>query len=43
MAKNAYFHDTIINLQTKHGDLVWVHQGRQRRRVKYGLTPHYHP
>ena len=43
MASKANFHDTITELQTKHGDLVWVHQGRQRRRVRYGLTPHYHP
>jgi hypothetical protein len=43
MMNKANFHDTITELQTKHGDLVWVHQGRQRRRVRYGLTPHYHP
>jgi hypothetical protein len=41
--KSAGFHETITDLQTKYGDLVWVHQGRQRRRVRYGLTPHYHP
>jgi hypothetical protein len=43
MANKANFHETITDLKTKHGDLAWVHQGRQRRRVRYGLTPHYHP
>jgi len=43
MANKANFHNTITDVQMKHGDLVWVHQGRPRRRVKYGLTPHYHP
>ena len=41
--KSANFHETITDFRTKDGDLVWVQQGRQRRRVKYGLTPHYHP
>ncbi|WP_106399353.1 Tc toxin subunit A-related protein [Actinocorallia populi] len=42
MANKVNFHGTITELQTKYGDLVWV-WGRQRRRVQYGLTPHYHP
>ncbi|HEY3437352.1 MAG TPA: hypothetical protein VGK35_06665 [Actinotalea sp.] len=38
------FHDTITAYDTSSkGDLVWVTQGRQRRRVSYGLTAHYHP
>jgi hypothetical protein len=37
------FHESVTDIHTKYGDLVWVNQGRQRRRVRYGLTPHYHP
>lgn len=43
MANKANFHDSITDFNTKYGDLVWVNQGRQRRRVRYGLAPHYHP
>ncbi|MCC7547537.1 MAG: insecticidal toxin protein [Burkholderiales bacterium] len=43
MANKANFHESIIQINTKYGDLVWVNQGRQRRRVRYSLTPHYHP
>ncbi|HVJ19371.1 MAG TPA: hypothetical protein VM686_28320, partial [Polyangiaceae bacterium] len=43
MVSKANFHNTILDLHVKHGDLIWVNEGRQRRRVKYELTPHYHP
>lgn len=43
MANKTNFHNSIIEINTKHGDLEWVYQGRQRRRVRYGLAPHYHP
>lgn len=41
--KSETFHDTVIEAKTSYGDLIWVSQGRQRRSVRYGLTPHYHP
>jgi hypothetical protein len=43
MANKANFHELITDINTIYGDLVWVNQGRQRRRVRYGLKPHYHP
>ena len=41
--KGLSFHEAITDFHTHYGDLVWVNEGRQRRRVRYGLTPHYHP
>lgn len=43
MDKKTSFHESIIQINSKYGDIVWVNQGRQRRRVRYSLTPHYHP
>ena len=43
MAKKDNFHGTIADIQLKQGDQAWVSQGRQRRRVRYSLSPHYHP
>jgi hypothetical protein len=44
MPQFANFHSTITQMQTGFsGELVWVNQGRQRRRVRYALSPHYHP
>ena len=43
MKNKANFHESITDLGTKRGNLIWVGKSRQRRRVRYGLTPHYHP
>lgn len=44
MAKISNFHGTILRMQASYGgNLGWVQQGRQRRRVQYGLAAHYHP
>lgn len=43
MAKKTNFHNSITNHKTEYGDLAWVPQGQLRRRVRYGLTAHYHP
>ena len=43
MAKVTNFHDSITDYQITWGELTWVGQGKQRRRVRYSLAPHYHP
>lgn len=43
MPIKTHFHELITRSRMKYGDLRWVNEGRQRRRVRYSLMPHYHP